>query len=740
MSAILKISEIDEAVANLHYRNTETLKYKLVHSILNYYKNESSLDSLQKIGTDELVKALWDTGDDPVILKSKRKNFSSVKSGINTDLKKLYKEGNNPQGVIIGQNNLFDMSDEAKDKALGTIADVLKEQKADSIAKIDEVLKVVNDIISESSSLLNLQSDSEAIKSMKSLISDLSHKIGFSLPGDSGPKDAGVSKSAMSGGSVDEMGASNVADSLRGAVINEAGAVGPDMPKTIAKRTLGQKLLDEISEISEDEVKDEIIDQIETEGAGEAINKIAEEGSIEKTGKYTEGAARIEGLSGHGEAKGGVVAKIQDYRQESETIDEAGPVEMLEEADTIDEIAKAISDEVLEEEPVAEEEWEEIEADAEIAEIEVEAALPAEVISDEVLEEEPVAEEELEEIEADAEIAEIEVEEALQEKGPCVENIVEENLREKAEILTKLAEAAKILVKLGPELDDTIFNEKEIKEKAKFLSEEFERELSIREKYFNQHIFIKGGEYIIGGGNTGKYELHNQTVSIPEFYIGKFPVTNCLFEIFVDRSGYRTTAEKRGYGFVYTPRTQRTKDSATGLETFLWSSNLQYKKVQGACWYRPNGPGSSLYNKRRHPVVQVSLEDARAFAAWTGKRVPTEKEWEAATRTSRGYIYPWGNQWKDNACNIEKSYFGDTTPVDKYLKFVNGAGVVDTLGNVLEWTLELWRSSPSGEKNTDMCVVKGGSWISDSSISLSRQFPMDKNTTSNILGFRCVAI
>jgi formylglycine-generating enzyme required for sulfatase activity len=176
------------------------------------------------------------------------------------------------------------------------------------------------------------------------------------------------------------------------------------------------------------------------------------------------------------------------------------------------------------------------------------------------------------------------------------------------------------------------------------------------------------------------------------------------------------------------------------METFVWSSHLQYKKVKGACWYHPNGPDSSLYNKKRHPVVQVSMEDARAFAAWTGKRIPMEKEWEAAARTSRGYIYPWGNQWKDNSCNIEKSYCGDTTPVDKYLESANDCGVADTLGNVLDWTLELWSSNQSKDKNTEIYVVKGGSWISDGSLCLPGRYPMDKKIASNILGFRCVAI
>jgi len=178
----------------------------------------------------------------------------------------------------------------------------------------------------------------------------------------------------------------------------------------------------------------------------------------------------------------------------------------------------------------------------------------------------------------------------------------------------------------------------------------------------------------------------------------------------------------------------------TGAEEFVWNKNLQYKKVQGAFWYQPSGPNSSLYNKRRNPVVQLSLEDARAFAAWTGKRIPSEKEWEAAARTSRGNLYPWGNQWKDNACNIEKSYFGDTTRVDKYLEFASESGVADALGNVLEWTLDIWESPESGEKNTEIYVVKGGSWISNNLVCLSSRYPMDRNTASNILGFRCVAI
>jgi formylglycine-generating enzyme required for sulfatase activity len=162
--------------------------------------------------------------------------------------------------------------------------------------------------------------------------------------------------------------------------------------------------------------------------------------------------------------------------------------------------------------------------------------------------------------------------------------------------------------------------------------------------------------------------------------------------------------------------------------------------VPGACWHHPSGPQSSLHIKRTHPVVQVSLEDACAFAAWIGKRIPTESEWEAAARTSRSYIFPWGNTWRENACNLEKSLFGDTTPVDFYLESANDYGVADTLGNVLEWTLDGWNEYKPGEESESSYVVKGASWVSDVPVRLTDRQPAYKNFTSNALGFRCIAI
>ncbi len=128
-----------------------------------------------------------------------------------------------------------------------------------------------------------------------------------------------------------------------------------------------------------------------------------------------------------------------------------------------------------------------------------------------------------------------------------------------------------------------------------------------------------------------------------------------------------------------------------------------------------------------------------AFAAWVGKKLPTEDEWEAATRTAHGYLYPWGNEWKKDACNIEESYLADTTPVDKYIDFANDFGVVDGLGGILEWTTGIYNLSSGVTNETKYRIVKGGSWVSDRHVRLCSRFKMPADTTSNVLGFRCVA-
>jgi formylglycine-generating enzyme required for sulfatase activity len=259
------------------------------------------------------------------------------------------------------------------------------------------------------------------------------------------------------------------------------------------------------------------------------------------------------------------------------------------------------------------------------------------------------------------------------------------------------------------------------------------------DKYYNQYILIPAGEYTVGVKSPKNGERPLKKIHLEPFYFGKFPVTNALFEIFVEKTGYKTTAEKIGYGIVYHGRYQRVIDEKTGLETFDWRSTLSSDRVDGACWYQPSGPGSTLHNKRNHPVVQVTREDAMAFAAWTGKRLPTEDEWEAAARTARGHELPWGSEPNPAFCNIEESYIGDTTPVDQYKKHANAFGIADTIGNILEWTIELSMPSPGQSGQERIYSFKGGSWISGRDVRLFSRIIPGSESHSNIIGFRCVA-
>jgi len=1039
MPIIIRLQDIDEAIENLHYKSETTLKAKLLRAVRQYYTDDSSSETLATIDTEELVKAIWETGDDRELLKAKRKNFSSVKSSVNSDLKKLYAEGKNPQGLVIAQTNTFAISDEAKDKALSGIMDVFQDMGIETQSKISKILTALNDVLSATPSDTAIENTKEEIDRLKTIMGGLSDKLGLSLEDlvgqtrtirqdrqadaadeaaaatkekrqnltdyvkdDISAIDRGLAKLAREAVDAAMDTQSDVKDALRLALAeivdvlqdqetdsaakaqkimaaveqmvdkaldasgqnlagDQAGqlkqifhemsrsaeaAAGPEtlsQPATEQQLAGGQLLsrvtdilndatgnakdkisrilaevndligqaldgsglsgeeitnlkemmgnvaanleafaqgvlaeediLEEIIEEEADETvatteeaapadalppeeavveeivtedapavsADEIIEILEEEAAGETVESaLPAEETLPAGEEIPEDAGMEAAPAGEGEivevieeiasaeeippaddaqaaaveAEGEIIEVPAESIAEGEVSGEAsageiGPGEGTEAAQPAeDEILEVIEEVVEGETEAAQAEKASDEIAAELADIEaaeaagaeelMEAApeeaveeiieagaqenaaedveiveeivdadapaaaenLPAEAASIETPEEAAAETIELDEAEIAA-LEEISGKAAAAESGgeiieeiadsDIVEEVVEEDsaidvkpsdqpldeeLREKTDLLSRLAEAAGVLEKLGPDLSGSIYTEEEVRSKAQLLSEEFDRYLSIRDKFYNAHILIKGGDFLVGGAHLAKSELQEQIVTLQDFYIGKFPVTNALFEIFIEQTGYITTAEKFGYGLVYYPRMQRSRDPITGIERFSLHSQAYYKRVMGACWHKPNGPDSSLHLKRTHPVVQVSLEDARAYAAWTGKRLPTEIEWEASARTMRGNLYPWGNEWREDACNTEKSLHGDTTPVDQYARFANAFEVADLLGNVLEWTCDVI----GDQETSETCIVKGASWISHSEISLTDRHYIEKTTASNILGFRCVAI
>jgi formylglycine-generating enzyme required for sulfatase activity len=216
--------------------------------------------------------------------------------------------------------------------------------------------------------------------------------------------------------------------------------------------------------------------------------------------------------------------------------------------------------------------------------------------------------------------------------------------------------------------------------------------------------YIPAGEFLYG---EDKHRM-----DLPEFWVDVTPVTNAEFARFVQDTGYVTTAERTGIGYANTGE--------------------KWEDVSSADWQHPGGPQTSIESRMDHPVVQVSWEDAAAYASWAGKQLPTEQEWEKAARGTDGRVYPWGDQEPTRElCNFDQHERG-TTPTGKYSPQGDSPyGCVDMAGNVWEWT------SSEGEDGSK--ILRGGGW-SHPEWNVRAYIPSlhDPDDRYDTDGFRCV--
>ena len=203
-----------------------------------------------------------------------------------------------------------------------------------------------------------------------------------------------------------------------------------------------------------------------------------------------------------------------------------------------------------------------------------------------------------------------------------------------------------------------------------------------------------------GDGRPGDGETPVHEVELSRYRIDVTTVTNEQFARFVDATGYCTDAERSGFSAVFHLAFKGDDEDVLGVPpgTPWWLG------VRGADWRRPSGRSSSIDDRPDHPVVHVSWYDAQAYCAWAGRALPTEAQWEAASRGGAdGHRYPWGDDLSPTASdgyrlNIWQGRFPDlnsladgflaTAPVRTFPP--NAYGLWQMVGNVWEWCADGW--------------------------------------------------
>lgn len=299
---------------------------------------------------------------------------------------------------------------------------------------------------------------------------------------------------------------------------------------------------------------------------------------------------------------------------------------------------------------------------------------------------------------------------------------------------------------------------------------------------------LAGGVYLAGSERFCPEERPVRRVRVDPFWIDETPVTNAQFGAFVVATGYRSFAEIAPDPAHY-PGMAPAMARAGSLvfqkpagPVSLGNPRKWWSFTFGANWRQPLGPGSSIDGLENHPVVHVAYADAEAYAAWTGKALPTEAEWEYAARGGlESAEFAWGDELAPGDAMLANFWQGEfpsenrlsdgwerTSPVGAFPP--NGFGLFDMIGNVWEWTADWFQilaakqpkqarrccipANPRGGSEAESYdpaavrvpigrkVLKGGSHLCAPNYCEryrpAARHPQPIDTTTSHVGFRCV--
>ena len=305
-------------------------------------------------------------------------------------------------------------------------------------------------------------------------------------------------------------------------------------------------------------------------------------------------------------------------------------------------------------------------------------------------------------------------------------------------------------------------------------------------RHLRHMTWIPGGTFAMGSADFYPEERPVHPVTVDGFWMDEHPVTVGEFQRFVAATGYQTVAQRPLDPADYpdadpallVPGSLVVQPTTGPVDLRDYTNWWAY--VPGADWRHPSGPGSGCRGRERHPVTHVAYEDAVAYAAWAGKDLPTEAEWEYAARGGLdGAVYAWGDEFAPGGRMMANTWQGPfpwqnlmtdgyegTSPVGSFP--ANGYGLFDMTGNVWEWTRDYFTPRHPRATGGSCCaphnprvdspaasgafagpgahlprkVIKGGSHLCAPSYCLryrpaARQGEAVDTSTSH-LGFRCV--